>query len=170
MPMIKNTVHRRLRFIYLKIIRLRGHPHELALGMAFGVGIGMMPIIPIHMITAVALAVLFGASKITAAAGTWICNPVTVFPIYKYCYEIGVFILGFDYRTTLFVPVTEAIGSGEYLAATQTILSGGSMAVASFLFGGLVLGLVFSVPSYFLSYYFFTKLSAWRKSRKPVRV
>ncbi|MFW6147047.1 MAG: DUF2062 domain-containing protein [Thermodesulfobacteriota bacterium] len=165
--MIKNTFQRRLRFIYLKTIRLRGHPHELALGMAFGIGIGMMPIIPIHMITAVALAVFFGASKITAVAGTWICNPVTIYPIYRYSYEIGVFILGFDHRTTLFVPVTQAIGSGEYLTATQTILSGGSMAVASFLFGGLVLGLVFSVPSYFLSFYFFKKLIAWRKSRKP---
>jgi len=167
--MIKNTLQRRLRFIYLKIIRLRGHPRELALGMAFGIGIGMMPIIPIHMVTAVALAVLFGASKITAAAGTWICNPATVYPIYKYCYEVSVFILGFDYHAALFVPVTEAINSGEYLTATQTILSGGSMAVASFLFGGMLLGLVFSVPSYFLSYYFFKKLIAWRKSRKPAR-
>jgi hypothetical protein len=163
--MIKNTFQRRLRFIYLKVIRLRGHPHELALGMAFGIGIGVMPIIPFHMITAVALAVFFGASKITAAAGTLICNPVTMYPIYKSSYEIGVFILGFDYHTTLLVPVTEALRHGEYFNATQTILSGGSMAVASFLCGGILLGLLFSVPSYFLFYYVFKSLIAWRKSR-----
>jgi uncharacterized protein (DUF2062 family) len=167
--MNKNTLRRRLRLIYLRIIRLRGHPHELALGMAFGIGIGMTPIIPFHMITAVAIAILFRASKITAAAGTWICNPITVYPIYKYCYEIGDIILGFDYHTRLLTPVIAAVGQGEYFKATQTILSGGGMAVATFLLGGIVMGLIFSVPSYLLSYYFFKNLIAWRKSRKPVK-
>ncbi len=155
-----------MRLTYLRIIRLRGHPHELALGMAFGVCIGMMPIIPFHMVTAVTLAILFGASKITAAAGTWVCNPITVYPIYKYCYEIGIIILGFDHNARLIRPITEAIGQGDYLEAIRTILSGGSMAVATFLSGGIVIGVIFSVPSYFLSYYFFKNLIAWRKSRK----
>jgi uncharacterized protein (DUF2062 family) len=163
--MSKNTVRRRLRLIYLRIIRLRGHPDELALGLAFGIGIGMMPIIPFHMIVALAIAILFGASKITAVAGTWICNPITIYPIYKYGYKIGVIILGFDHHTMFFMPVTEAIGQGNYLQAIQIILSGGSMAMATFLLGGIVLGLLGAVPSYVLSYYFFEKLHAWRKSR-----
>jgi uncharacterized protein (DUF2062 family) len=167
--MMKNTFQRRLRFIYLKVIRLRGDPHELALGMAFGIGLGMMPLIPFHMITAVALAVFFGASKITAAAGTWVCNPITMYPIYKYSYEIGVFVLGFDCHTALLRPVTEAISHAEYFRAIQAILSGGGMAVASFLFGGVLLGLVFSVPAYFLFYYLFKSLIAWRRSRKFIK-
>jgi uncharacterized protein (DUF2062 family) len=167
--MIKNTLHRRVRLIYLRIIRLRGHPHELALGTALGICIGMMPVIPFHMITAVAVAIIFGASKITAAGGTWICNPVTVYPIYRYCYVIGTFILGFDHNKGLLMPVTGAIGQGEYLEAIKTILSGGGMAVATFLLGGIVLGLIFSVPSYFLSYYFFKNVIAWRESRKLIK-
>jgi len=164
--MIKNTFHRRARLIYLRVIRLRGHPHELALGMAIGVCIGMMPIIPFHMVTAVAAAIAFGASKITAAAGTLICNPVTVYPIYRYCYVIGMFILGFDHNTGLLMPVTGTINQGEYLEAIKTILSGGGMAVATFLLGGIVLGLIVSVPSYFLFYFFFKNLITWRTSRK----
>ena len=167
--MIKNGLHRRVRLIYLRIIRLRGHPHELALGMAFGISIGMMPIIPFHMILAVAVAIFFGASKITAAAGTWICNPVTVYPIYKYCYVIGAFILGFDHKTRLLMPVIGAIGQGEYIEAMRTILSGGGMAVATFLLGGMVLGIMVAVPAYFLSLYFFKGVVAWRKSRKPIK-
>jgi uncharacterized protein (DUF2062 family) len=167
--MVKNTVRRRLRLLYLRIIRLRGHPDELALGLAFGIGIGMMPIIPFHMIVALTTAILFGSSKITAVAGTWICNPVTVYPIYKYGYKIGVIILGFDHHTMFFMPVTEAIGQGNYLQATQIILSGGGMAVATFLLGGIVLGFLAGAPSYALSYYFFKNLHAWRKSRKPVK-
>lgn len=158
-----------MRLIYLRIIRLRGHPHELALGMTFGISIGMMPIIPFHMIIALAAAIFFGASKITAAAGTWICNPVTVYPIYKYCYVIGAFILGFDHKTSLLMPVTGAIGQGEYIEAMKTILSGGGITVATFLLGGIVLGIMVAVPAYFLSFYFFKGVVAWRKSRKPIK-
>jgi len=164
--MVKNTVRRRLRLIYLRIIRLRGHPDELALGLAFGIGVGMMPIVPFHMIVALAIAFFFRASKITAVAGTWICNPVTMYPIYLYGYKIGVIILGFDHRARFLMPVTEAIGQGNYLQATQIILSGGGIAAATFLLGGFVLGLIFSVPSYLLSFYFFKSLIAWRTSRK----
>jgi uncharacterized protein (DUF2062 family) len=167
--MSKNTVRRRLRLIYLRTIRLREHPHELALGMALGIGIGMMPIIPFHMISAVAIAIFFGASKITAAAGTWISNPVTVYPVYRYCYLIGSFILGFDHQARHLKPVAGAIGQGEYLEVIKIILSSGSTAVATFLLGGIVLGLLAAVPSYVLFYYFFKNLQAWRKSRKPGR-
>ncbi|MBW1690126.1 MAG: hypothetical protein DRG87_04690 [Deltaproteobacteria bacterium] len=167
--MIKNTFHRRARLLYLRIIRLRGQPHELALGMALGICIGMTPTIPFHMITAVAVAIAFGASKLTAAAGTWICNPVTVYPIYRFCYIIGTSFLGFDHNTGLLMPVIGAIDQGKYLDAIKTILSGGGMAVATFLLGGIVLGLIVSVPSYVLFYYFFKNLAAWRTSRKLIK-
>ena len=167
--MKKNALTRRARLIYLRTIRLRGNPHELALGLALGICIGLMPIIPFHMITAVAVAIIFGASKITAAAGTWICNPVTVYPIYKYCYVLGTFILGFDHNTGLLKPVTGAIYKGEYLEAIKTILSGGAMAVATFLVGGIVLGLIVAAPSYVLSRYFFKSIITWRESRKPIK-
>ena len=137
--------------------------------MAFGICIGMMPIIPFHMVLAIALAITFGASKITAAAGTWICNPVTVYPIYKYCYLIGTTILGFDHNERLLLPVTGAIGQGNYLEAIRTILSGGGMVVATFLVGGIVLVLIVAVPSYLLSFYFFKGIVAWRKSRKLIK-
>jgi len=167
--MVKNTVRRRLRLIYLRIRRLRGHPDELALGLAFGIGIGMMPIIPFQTIIAVTLAILFGASKITAAAGTWISNPVTIYPIYKYCYVIGSFMLGFGHRARHLKPVAEAIAQGEYLEVIRIILSGGGKAAATFLLGGMVLGLLMAVPSYVLFYYFFKNLHAWRKSRKSIQ-
>jgi len=165
----KNTFRRRLRLIYLRMIRLRGNPHELALGAAFGIGVGMMPIVPFHMIVALAIAFFFRASKIAAMAGTWICNPFTIYPIYKYGYKIGVIILDFDRHARFLMPVTEAIGRGNYLQATQIILSEGGIALATFLFGGFVLGLIFSVLSYFLSFYFFKSLIAWRTSRKPIK-
>lgn len=152
--------------MYLRLARLRGHPHELALGMAFGIFIGMTPTIPFHMITAVTLALFFKASKITAAAGTWVCNPLTIYPIYKYCYKIGITILGFDYNAKLLLPVAEAINHMEVFDVVATILGSGAMAVVTFLLGGIVLGVIFGVPSYFIFFYFFKIFISWRRSRK----
>jgi uncharacterized protein (DUF2062 family) len=167
--MVKDVVQRRLRLLYLRIIGFRGSPHELALGMTIGIFIGIMPIVPFHMITAVALAILLKASKITAAGATWICNPVTVYPIYNYCYKIGTTILGFDYNVKLLMPMVEAINAGEYFKAATSILGGGAMAIGTFLLGGIILGVLFSAPSYVISLYLFKAIITWRKSRKPLQ-
>jgi len=134
--------------------------------MAFGIFIGMTPTIPFHTIVAIALALSFKASKITAALGTWICNPATIYFIYNYCYKIGSLILGFDHNTKFLSPVVEAINHGEFLNIITTILGGSGMVVAAFLLGGIVLGILFAVPSYGIFLYFFKAFISWRKSRK----
>jgi len=146
-------------------MRLKGHPRELALGTTFGIFAGMLPIIPFHMIVAVALSFFFKASKITAIAGTWICNPITIYHIYKYCYIIGSFVLGFDHKIMLIGPVSDAINNGEYFRAVSAILNGGGLVVAAFLLGGVILGIIFAIPSYFGSLYFFKIFISWRKSK-----
>ena len=161
--------NRQFRYIYLRLIRLRGHPHELALGMAFGIFMGMTPTLPLHTILAIALALVFKASKITAAVGTLVCNPLTIYFIYYYCYKIGSLILGFDHNTKFLSPVVEAINHGEFFNIITTILGGGGMVVAAFLLGGIVLGILFAVPSYGIFFYFFKAFISWRKSRKLVK-
>jgi len=137
--------------------------------MAFGIFIGMMPIIPFQTALALALAIAFKASKITAALGTWISNPVTIYIIYKYCYKIGSFILGYDHNTKILAPVIEAIYNGEVLNSIIKILSAEGIIIAAFLLGGIVLGVIFAVPSYFIFFYFFKTFISWRKSRKLTR-
>jgi uncharacterized protein (DUF2062 family) len=167
--MAKDVLQRRLRPLYLGVRELRGSPHELALGMAIGILIGIMPIVPFHMIAAVTLAILLKASKITAVGATWICNPVTVYPIYNYCYKIGTTILGFNYNVKLLTPMVGAINAEQYFKAATSILGGGAMAIGSFLLGGIILGVLFSVPSYFISFYLFKAITTWRKSGKPIK-
>lgn len=157
---------RQLRYIYLRFIRLRGYPHELALGMASGIFVGMMPIIPFQTALAVALAIIFKGSKLTAALGTWISNPLTIYIIYRYCYQFGSFMLGYDHSTKILAPVVEAIHNGEVLNSIIKILSAEGTVMAAFLLGGIVLGVIFAVPSYFIFFYFFKTFTSWRKSRK----
>ena len=167
--MVKESITRRLRYIYLRLTRLRGDPHELALGMALGIFAGMLPIIPFHALVAVALALAFSASKITAAAGTLICNPVTIYPVYRYAYELGSFILGFDRNAEMLSPVIETIRNEEFLHMITAILSAGGKVAAAFLMGGLTLGIIWAVPSYFIFHYFLKAFIAWRKSRKLIK-
>ena len=167
--MAKNSLNRRFRYVYLRFTRLRGSPHELALGMAFGIFAGMTPIMPFHMVVAVALALVFKASKITSAAGTWICNPLTIYPIYKYCYHIGSSILGLDPNKVILSSVAETIHAGDLMYMTAAIVGAGGKAAAAFMLGGMVLGLTFGIPSYFIFLYFFGAFIRWRSSRKPVK-
>jgi len=167
--MAKNSLNRRFRYFYLRFIRLRGSPHELALGMAFGIFAGMTPIMPFHMVVAVALALVFKASKIASGAGTWICNPLTIYPIYKYCYHIGSSILGLDPNKVILSSVAETIHAGDLMYMTAAIVGAGGKAAAAFMLGGMVLGLAFGIPSYFIFLYFFGAFITWRSSRKPVK-
>ena len=68
---------------------LRGKPHELSLGIAIGVFVGITPTIPLHTVLAIALAVALRGSKLAAALGVWVANPLTI-PIFYYgSYQLG---------------------------------------------------------------------------------
>ena len=161
---------RLLRYYYLRFIRLRGDPHELALGMSFGIFTGMMPIMPFQMALALALALLFKGSKITAALGTWISNPLNWYFLYYFSYKIGVRILGLHGQEALFSSIMTAVRSGqESMAIVEKILSSGGLMVVTFLVGGLIMGTVVAIPSYFIFLVLFKKIRAWHELRKEER-
>ncbi|MCP4681564.1 MAG: DUF2062 domain-containing protein [Desulfobacterales bacterium] len=164
---MKFEIKKQLKYLYVRLIRLRGEPHALALGMAFGIFAGMMPIMPFQTIFAVALAMFFKGSKITAALGTWVSNPLVWYFLYYYSYKLGALILGLPERSAIFSSIMTSIQSGEELMViVGKILGSGTAMIAAFLAGGLVMGTVLAIPSYFFFLHFFRYLKAWRKSRK----
>lgn len=161
---------REIRYYYLRFIRLRGEPDELALGMAFGVFAGMMPIMPFQIVFAVALAILFKGSKITAVLGTWSSNPLNWYFLYSYSYKIGAFILGLNKKDAVFSSIMTAVRSGEQpLIIVKTIIGSSTTLVSAFVLGGLVMGIVSAPPVYFLFLYIFKNIKIWRESRKARR-
>ncbi|MBN2031905.1 MAG: DUF2062 domain-containing protein [Deltaproteobacteria bacterium] len=147
-----NRIRRILKYLYLRFIRLRGQPHDIALGIAFGIFAGSIPIVPFQTALAVFLALIFKGSKITAALGTWISNPLTWYFFYFYSYKIGAWILGLRSTHKVSHAILTSIHDGEsiWLIFRQAMAAGGGF-MAAFLLGGLVLGAVFSIPSYFVS-------------------
>ena len=155
---------RQLKYYYLKLIGLRDEPHELALGIALGIFTGMMPIIPFQTALAVTLALFFKASKITAALGTWVSNPLNWYFLYYYSYKVGTFLLGIPEKKAIFSSITAAMKSGEApMVLVAKIIHAGSTIVAAFLVGGFVMGIVFGSPSYFVFLRFFKYVRAWRR-------
>ncbi len=167
----KFKVQRKIRYLYLRLIRLRGEPHELALGMAIGVFAGLTPTMPFHIIMAVALALCFRASKITAAVGVWVSNPLTWVPIYLYNYKLGALIIGLPETNSAFSSIMNAIQlSGEgSLGVAKALIGSSSAVIAAFLIGGLAMGITGSIASYFLFLYIFKRIRIWRQSRKEKR-
>jgi uncharacterized protein (DUF2062 family) len=161
---------RQIRYYYLRFIRLRGDPSELALGMAFGVFTGMMPIMPFQIAVAVALALFFKGSKITAALGTWISNPLNWYFLYYANYKLGAFILRLPEQNEIFSSVMTAIRSGEEsMVIVNTILGAGGVSLAAFLLGGLVMGIVAAFPTYFIFLPVFRRIRAWRRARRKLK-
>ena len=158
-----NKYRRSTKYIYLRFLRLRGDPHDLALGMTFGVFAGSMPILPFQTAFAIFLALIFRGSKITAALGTWISNPLNWYFLYFYSYKIGSWMIGLPSTSKVFHSVMASIhqGEGAWIVFNKIAGAGGGF-MASFLLGGLVLAIVFSLPTYVLFLRLFRYLQACR--------
>lgn len=162
--------NRQIKYYYLRLIRLRGEPHELALGLAFGVFSGMLPIMPFQIALAVALALFFKGSKITAALGTWVSNPLNWYFHYLYCYKIGAALLGLPEKKG-FSFIVKAIDKGDrFVSALWKITEAGGTMITAFLLGGFLLGILLAFPSYFVSLKLFQWIRDWRKEMQRRKV
>ena len=152
------------RYYYLRFIRLRGEPHELALGMALGIFSGMLPIIPFHMALGVALALVFKGSKITAMLGTWVSNPLSGYFLYYLNYKIGAFVLGLSKDTRIFESLIGSFHTGEEgMALILKLVHASGTIIGAFAIGGLIMGFIVFLPAYFIFLKFFGLIKTWRE-------
>jgi uncharacterized protein (DUF2062 family) len=129
-----------LRLWYLRLLHLKGRPEEVAGGMAIGVFVGMTPTVPLHTVLAVLIAYLFGKSKLAAAMGVWVSNPVFLPFVYLLDYKLGRMVT----RTN---PPSFAVSD----FSIHKIIELGWGISFPLLVGGFILGLVCAIPSYFIT-------------------
>lgn len=148
------------RYWYVKLLRLRGHPKEIARGFSLGVFAGCFPFFGLQTIVGILLAIAFRGNKIAAAAGTWISNPLTYIPLFAFNYQIGKRLLGED---------NLAIDPNSFQQNWQswtTLSHLGYVFILKLLLGSLVVGLLLSFVSYFVSLKF---LRRWHRIRRDRR-
>ncbi|GCL51874.1 hypothetical protein NIES3804_34600 [Microcystis aeruginosa NIES-3804] len=141
-----NRLMRSCRYWWVRLVRLQGHPREIARGFALGVFSGFFPWMGLQIIIAIFLATLFRANKIAAAAGTYISNPVTDLPIFLFNYRLGEFILGQSGRSN----VGDIFQTNQ--SFTEKLASSGGQFLLTLFFGCLLSATVFATITYFVSY------------------
>jgi hypothetical protein len=131
---------RAFRLFFLRILRLKGQPEEVAGGIAIGVFIGLTPTVPLHTILSVLIAFLLGKSKLAAALGGLIANPFMLPLIYILDYKVGRMITGIEG-----VPLVWS----EF--SVSDLLDLGWDITYPLFVGGIALGLLSIFPSYFIT-------------------
>jgi uncharacterized protein len=145
------------RYWYLKFIRLRGKPAEIARGLAVGIFAGSFPIFGFQILIGVLLAVIVRGNKFAAAAGTWVSNPLTYVPIFAFNYQVGKLILGWDDST-----VTQSIVDRNW----QSFMELGSVFLTKLFLGCFVVGLIAAIATYLIGLRLLTRSQHLRSRRR----
>jgi uncharacterized protein (DUF2062 family) len=135
-----------------RVKELHGDPHYVAIGMAIGVFVSITPTIPFQSIIAVCLSLIFRGSKAAAAIGVWFSNPLTIPILYFASFKTGVLLFGASNTASI---------SGGSLA--ELLKLGLNVTIAS-VSGGLVLGILPGIATYFITRKIMQKLRARKKS------
>jgi uncharacterized protein (DUF2062 family) len=155
---IPSDWQRKLRYVYLRFVRLQGSPEELARGMASGVFAGSFPLFGFQILIGVAIATVLRGNRIMAAASTWISNPFTYLPIFAFNYQVGVWILGTS-STKGFTDLDSLRGWADM----------GTEVSARLMLGSALVGLVAGLLSYYLGLPLVRRIRQRRSSPSRVR-
>ncbi|NNK13502.1 MAG: DUF2062 domain-containing protein, partial [Desulfofustis sp.] len=84
------NISRTGKYYLLKLLRLGGSPHAIALGASIGVFIGITPTVPLHTIAILVLTLMTRSSFVAGIITSWlVCNPLTYIPQYYLSLVIG---------------------------------------------------------------------------------
>ena len=85
----KKRKNKFLRFFEYKILHIDDSPHKIALGLACGLIVAWTPLLGIHLMMVIALAVLLRANKFAALVSVWVSNIFTIPFVYYPAYVVG---------------------------------------------------------------------------------
>ncbi|MDY6978720.1 MAG: DUF2062 domain-containing protein [Pseudomonadota bacterium] len=88
------------------------HLNRRSVSSAFAVGLFMAFVpVPFQMLLAAAAAIIVRCNLAIAVALVWLTNPVTMGPIFFFCYKVGTWFLGTPVRAVEFAPSWEWFSS-----------------------------------------------------------
>src|SRR5919201_2436185 len=144
------VARKRLRQGYVRLLRSRGAPHEIAGGLAVGLFVAFLPVL--QMPVAVGLAAIIGwitqrrLSGVAAAAGVWLTTPVTAGPLYGLSFFAGRPIAG------LVMPSVPSDLPPLDLAHVWSMGPVALRALLALLFGGVIVGVPVALIGYWLAH------------------
>ena len=170
-PSQKQSKIRRLARKVVAIIKQKDTPHRIALGLAFGIFIGILPIMGIQMTVVTLVALPFRANLKAAVAGVWISNPITFIPMYWGYYKFGlVFFPSRDVTWEAFIEMIKEAGELNWSAlgeSLDSILDIGMDILVPMWTGATILAVVFAIPTYFVTKWAVVKYRAHKSAVHP---
>ena len=157
---------RKLICLYAKIVRDDGSPSYIARGWAIGMFIGCVIPMSAQLVISIPLSFVLRGSKIGAALGTFITNPVTVLFIYPAQCWVGNKIIGGD----LTWEATEKAARGIVKLDFSGFLHLGGDLIASFFIGGFLLAAVCTPITYFGVYHLVVRYRRIKAALKAKRM
>ncbi len=143
--------------MFVRFVRLRGLPEEIAKGVALGIFVGMTPTFGFQMAIALFFAYLLKENRLAAILGVWITNPVTAPVIYSIEYEMGRILLSMP-RASLPAEFTW----GAYADLGWDIMY-------PLWVGGTLAGVILGALAYFVTLRMVPIVKTWRIQRWPRR-
>ena len=142
------------KYWYLRLMRQKSSPKNLAGAMALGVFIGAMPIIPFQSVVVIALAVVFRVNKLAAWMATNYSNAATMAPFYYFLYVVG----------SAITPLEVAFDPDK-LEMKEMITAGWDVFIVMFT-GGMAFGVPATIVTYFLSLFLIRRYRRRRAIRQ----
>ncbi len=133
---------------------IRGETNEKALAAGFAVGVffSFTPLVSLHMVLALLVAIIFRLSKVAAMAGAWVNNPYTMPFVFYACFRLGKWLLNVHIPTPAFADLNLA-----------TILKVARPYAAPLFLGTTVVGLLAALLAYVIVY----RIAVRVKSARP---
>jgi hypothetical protein len=85
---------RSIRYIWLRLFRLKASPHRIGVGVAAGVFASITPLIGVQMLMAGAITILLRGNVAAAMLATFVGNPMTWPVIWAVTYAVGAVVVG----------------------------------------------------------------------------
>jgi len=150
---------RQIKLNFLRFVRLRGAPDEIAKGVALGIFIGMTPTFGFQIVLALFFAWLLRENKLAAILGVWITNPVTAPFVYALEYESGRLLLGMKHAR---LPVEFSFSAFEHLGWEVLF----PLSLGSLLYGILCASLAYALTLRMIPVVKTWRIPRWPKKRK----
>jgi len=129
---------------------------SLAAGFAVGVFFSFTPLVTLHTVLALVVAVVLRLNKVTTLAGVWVNNPYTMPFVFYGSFRLGEWILGMRVSPPSFESYT-----------LQTVLKAAVPYAAPLFLGTTIVGIAAAVLGYIVVYRIAAKVkSARRKGMK----
>jgi uncharacterized protein (DUF2062 family) len=135
----------RLRRAVAVLFHVEDSPHRIALAFGLGVFIAFSPLLGLHTVMALGIAVAFRLSKAAMILGIYVNNPWTIAPMYMAGTALGCLLLGVS-TDDLAAIRFDAHGWAFY----RTLLEQLRPYLWPFVVGNTVLGVVGGVLAYFV--------------------